>query len=249
MKQKMRRQACFVLIAVMILEMLLPGSNRTVYASPVEICSGTQLSNGNVSGLWFWEVFQDNLNIGTTITPESGRPLYKKEDGSVVAESSMSVEPDSEWTEEAAAAGLLKYPKAGITVRFKQDHTGVDFKTLGIKYIRVTAKSSGPMRFSILNEITDQNAAKQVENAGEGSEPGIYIDDADDYTTVLYDMTPFGYGFNGADEDNKIDIFGWVNKDSAPEGVDILTCISGFRWEVKDTKGGTGTISIRSIEF
>ena len=125
----------------------------------------------------------------------------------------------------------------------------MDFSALGIKYIRVTAKSTGPIRMAILNTITDENEEKKLENAGAGSEPGVYVDNSDDYKEVLYDMTPSDYGFKGAGAGLEIDILDWVNRTNAPEGALILKAIKGLKWEVKDAKGGIGEISIKAVEF
>lgn len=209
-----------------------------------------------VSGLWNWGAYHDKLGIGTKMVPDSGdSPLYKLTDGTIIARASMEIGPEPEWTEEKAKAGLLKYPSAGIAVSFKKDECkndgscGVDFKALGIQYIRVTAKSSGPIRMAILNTITDENEKKKVENAGAGSEPGIYVDNTEDYEAVTYDMTPYEYGFKGLGNGKEINILDWVNKNNAPEGGEILTCIKGIKWEVKDAKGGIGEISIKAVEF
>ena len=209
-----------------------------------------------VSGLWNWGAYHDKLGIGTKMVPDSGSsPLYKLDDGSIVARASMEIGPEPEWTPEAAAAGTLKYPSAGIAVSFKKDDCkatkscGVDFSALNIKYIRVTAKSTGPIRMAILNTITDENEEKKVENAGAGSEPGIYVDNTDDYTAVLYDMTPYDYGFMGVSGGDKIDILDWVSRTNAPEGFQILKKIKGLKWEVKDAKGGIGEITIKAVEF
>ena len=209
-----------------------------------------------VSGLWNWGAYHDKLGIGTKMVPDSGdSPLYRLDDGTVIARASMEIGPEPEWTAEAAAAGTLKYPSAGIAVSFKKDDCkkdkscGVDFSALGIKYIRVTAKSTGPIRMAILNTITDENEEKKVENAGAGSEPGVYVDNSEDYKEVLYDMTPSDYGFKGAGAGLEIDILDWVSRNNAPEGVEIIKKIKGLKWEVKDAKGGLGEISIKAIEF
>ena len=103
---------------------------------------------------------------------------------------------------------------------------------------------------AILNTITDENEKKKVENAGAGSEPGVYVDNTDDYKDVLYDMTPTDYGFKGTGtKDGAIDILDWVDKNNAPEGKQILQKIKGLKWEVKDAKGGLGEISIKAVEF
>ena len=221
---------------------------------------GTHLEFGDttvaVSGLWNWGAYHDKLGIGTKMVPDSGdSPLYRLDDGTVIARASMEIGPEPEWTPEAAAAGTLKYPSAGIAVSFKKDDCkkdkscGVDFSALGIKYIRVTAKSTGPIRMAILNTITDENEEKKVENAGAGSEPGVYVDNTEDYKEVLYDMTPSDYGFKGAGAGLEIDILDWVSRNNAPEGVEIIKKIKGLKWEVKDAKGGIGEISIKAIEF
>ncbi len=216
-----------------------------------------------VTGLWNWGAYHDKLGIGTKMIPDSGSsPLYKLDDGSIIARASMNIGPEPEWTQAKAdvcknspAQCELKYPSAGIAVSFKKDECkedgscGVDFKALGIKYVRVTAKATGPIRMAVLNTITDENEKKKVPNAGAGSEPGIYVDNTSDYEAVTYDMTPYDYGFEGLGGDKKIDILSWVDGNAAPLGDEILSCIKGFKWEVKDAKGGIGEISIKAIEF
>ena len=200
-----------------------------------------------ITGLWNWGAYHDKLGIGTKMVPDSGSsPLYKLDDGSIIARASMEIGPEPEWTEEKAKAGLLKYPSAGIAVSFKKDECkesktcGVNFNTLGIKYVRVTAKTSGPIRFAVLNDKT----------AEAGAEPGIYVDPTGDYTAVTYDMTPTELGFKGfLDGNNFGGLLDWVNRDKAPEGSEIVTCITGFKWEVKDAQGGIGEISIKAVEF
>ncbi len=232
----------------------------TSKAPSIKLGDGEQQEFGDttvsVSGLWNWGAYHDKLGIGTEMLPDSGSsPIFKMGDGSYIAHASMKIGPEPEWTEEKAKAGLLKYPSAGIAVSFKKDECkkdkscGVNFKTLGVKYIRVTAKSSGPIRMAILNTITDENEEKKLENAGAGSEPGIYVDNSSDYKEVVYDMTPYDYGFMGVSGGDKIDILDWVSRNNAPEGAEILEHIKGIKWEVKDAKGGIGEISIKAVEF
>ena len=68
----------------------------------------------------------------------------------------------------------------------------------------MTAKTTGPIRMAVLNTITDENDEKKIENAGAGTEPGIYVDNSDDYTAVTYDMTPDQFGFKGLGSGNTI---------------------------------------------
>ena len=226
----------------------------TTKAPSVAQIGGVQQKMGDstvsVSGLWNWGAYHDKLGIGTKMVPDSGAsPLFKKDDGSIYAEASMEIGPEPDYVPGAT----LKYPSAGIAVSFKSDackatkSCGVDLSALGVKYLRVTAKTSGPIRMAVLNTITDENAEKNLKNLGAGSEPGIYVDNTEDYTAVTYDMTPYEWGFMGVNG-NKITILDWVDK-NAPNGADILKNVKGFKWEVKDAKGGLGEISIKSVEF
>ena len=229
-------------------------------APSISEIGGIQMEHGDtsvgISGLWNWGAYHDKYNIGTKMVPDSGSsPLFKKEDGSIYAEASMEIGPEPEWTAEAAAAGTLKYPSAGIAVSFKSEECkvtktcGVDFTALGIKYVRVTAKTSGPIRMAVLNVYTEENEEKGVKNAGAGSEPGVFVDPSDDYVAVTYDMTPTSYGFKGVVGGEEIDILSWVDQMEIPTGSEIIKGITGFKWEVKDAKGGIGELSIKSIEF
>ena len=226
----------------------------TTKAPSVNQIGGTQMERGDttvgVSGLWNWGAYHDKLGIGTKMVPDSGSsPLFRKDDGSIYAEASMNIGPEPDYVPGVA----LKYPSAGIAVSFKKEECkktktcGVDFTALGIQYVRVTAKTSGPIRMAVLNTITDENTEKGLQNLGAGSEPGIYVDNSDDYVAVTDDRTPDEWGFKGANG-TKITILDWVNK-NAPPGADIIKTIKGFKWEVKDAQGGIGEISIKKIEF
>ena len=201
-------------------------------------------STVGLSGFWNWGAYHDKLNIGTKMVPDSGSsPLYRKDDGSIYAEASMEIGPEPEWSQAAADAGTLKYPSAGIAMSFlSNDKKGVNFNTLGIKAVRVTMKCSGPIRMAILNEKTAQA----------GAEPGTFIKNSDDYKASTFDLTPEDYGFKGfTDPDAKFagGILDWVDPNEAPEGSEIITAVTGLKWEVKDAKGGIGELSIKSVEF
>ena len=118
-----------------------------------------------------------------------------------------------------------------------------NFDTLGVKYVRVTARAYGPIRFSILNK----------ETAEPGAEPGTFLDNSERYKEVLYSLNPLNYGFKGVDAGagsaGAMVLPDWADPNIAPEGSDILRSVTGFRWEVKDAKGGTGKISVKLIEF
>ncbi len=199
-----------------------------------------------VSGLWNWIAFSDTLNIGTEIVPARGTsPLFAKEDGSIFAEAYMKIGPEPEWTQQAADSGLLKYPSAYIEMKFKKDECvqdnscAVNFKELGIKYVRIKSKVSGRIRMSVLNEKTIEKDA----------EPGVYLPNSSGYQTITYDLTPFDFGFKGFDDRNNGGLLPWVDQNSAPEGAEIIKSVTGLRWELRTKEGGIGEISIESIEF
>ena len=221
-------------------------------APSVNEIGGTQMalrdSTVGLSGFWNWGAYHDKLGIGTKMVPDSGSsPLFLKEDGVIYAEASMEIGAEPKWTEEKDKVCKqtpdqceLKYPSAGIAMSFLSDDTkGVNFKTLGVKAVRVTMKASGPIRMAILNEKTTQA----------GAEPGVFVPTSSDYKATTYDLTPLDYGFVGFDDDNMGGILDWVDKNEAPEGVEILTAVKGLKWEVKDAKGGIGEFSIKAVEF
>ena len=215
-----------------------------------EVANGKQQalndSTVGISGLWNWIAANDKLDIGTEMVPDSGTsPLFAKEDGSIFAEAAMKIGPEPEWTQEAADADTLKYPFAYIEMRFKKDECvqdsscGVDISALGVKYIRITSKVSGPIRMSVLNEKT----------AEPGTEPGVLILNSSEYKPLQYDLTPFEYGFKGFNDNNSGGVPKWTNYDKAPLGSEILKHATGLRWEISDSHGASGAISIKSIEF
>ena len=215
-----------------------------------EIANGKQQaikdSTVGVSGLWNWIAANDKLDIGTEMAPDSGTsPLFVKEDGSIFAEAAMKIGPEPEWTQEAADAGTLKYPFAYIEMRFKKDECvqdnscGVDLSALGIRYIRIRAKVSGPIRMYVLNEKTTES----------GAEPSVLIPNSAEYMSTQYDLDPFEFGFKGFDDHNNGGVPSWIDGRNAPEGSEIIQHVTGLRWEIKQTEGATGKISIKSIEF
>ncbi len=215
-----------------------------------EVANGKQQalndSTVGISGLWNWIAANDKLDIGTEMVPDSGTsPLFAKEDGSIFAEAAMKIGPEPEWTQEAADADTLKYPFAYIEMRFKKDECvqdsscGVDISALGVKYIRITSKVSGPIRMSVLNEKTTEP----------GTEPGVLILNSSEYKPLQYDLTPFEYGFKGFNDNNSGGVPKWTNYDKAPLGSEILKHATGLRWEISDSHGASGAISIKSIEF
>ena len=158
-----------------------------------------------------------------------------------LAEASMQIGPEPEWTQEAADAGTLKYPSAGIAMSFLPDSKqGVDLQALGVKKLRIDIKASGPIRMAVLN-------GKSVEA---GSEPGVYVTNSSDYKVIEYDMTPEDYGFKGfTEKGNNGGLLDWVDMNSAPEGSQIIKEVRGLKFEVKQKEGGIGDVSIRAIEF
>ncbi len=220
-----------------------PDPSKAPSVSSVE---GTQMEKGDstvaLSGFWNWGSYHDKLGIGTKMMPDSGSsPLFYR-DGALYAEASMEIGPEPEYVE--ALKDQLKYPSAGIAMSFRGDEKGVDLLNLGVKYLVVNQKASGPIRMAILNTVTVEA----------GGEPGTYVDASSDYQETTYDLTPeqggYGYGPNGkADGKNAFTIMDWVKKSTAPNATDVLKNAKGLKWEVKDSKGGIGAISIKSIKF
>ena len=214
-------------------------------ASSVSMPDGVQQakkdSTVGVSGFWNWGVYHDKLGIGTKMAPDSGSSPLFLFNGAITAEARMEIGPEPEWSKEAEQAGTLKYPSAGVAMSFKSnDKEGVDFTALGVRYVEVESKVQGPIRMAILNGATTR----------EGGEPGIYVPNSSNYEKVLYDLESDGkFGFVGLnDDENPFDVLSWA-LDDAPKSKDILKSVRGLKWEVKDAKGGFGSISIKSIRF
>ena len=212
---------------------------------------GVQQARGDstvgVSGFWNWGAYHDKYaETGTKMTPDSGAsPVYLRS-GAYYADAVMEIGPEPEWTAEAAAAGTLKYPSAGIAMSFNKDESGVDLKALGVAKLRLTVKSEGPIRFAILSTAVVEA----------GAEPGMFIPSSSDYQTIEYSLKPYEYGFLGratngssAPNDSLITILDWVDVGKAPLGEEILTSAKGLKFEVKDAKGGYGAVSVKAIEF
>jgi len=215
---------------------------------------GVQQARGDtsvgISGFWNWGAYHDKLGIGTKMSPDSGAsPIYLR-DGAYYADAVMEIGPEPEWTAEAAAAGTLKYPSAGIAMSFLADDTkGVDLEALGVKYVRITYKSEGPIRVAILNEASVAPGA-----SGEGSEPGAALNPKSSYADTTFGLTPCDGGFvieksKCSSSEYDLNILPWVNDKNYPMGAEIIKVVKGLKFEVKDAKGGYGAISVKSIEF
>ena len=190
-------------------------------------------STVSISGFWNWGAYHDKYGIGTKMSPDSGSSPIFLRDGAYYADAVMEIGPEPQWTAEAAAAGTLKYPSAGIAMSFNLKETGVNLTTLGIKAVRITAKVEGPIRVALLNEATVEA----------GGEPGMFLPESADYKAITIDLTPDGFGTKD------LDILDWVNVGKAPGGPDVVSTAKGLKFEVKDAKGGYGAISVKSIEF
>lgn len=200
---------------------------------------GVQIEKGDslvgLSGFWNWGSYHDKLGIGTVMKPDSGAsPLYLI-DGEIYANASMEIGPEPEWTQEAADAGTLKYPSAGIAMSFRGDEKGVDFTALGVASVRIKVKTTGTIRFAMLYD-TDHCA---------GCEPGILMDPTNDYQTLTFKLKPNGYTLGDLTVDQ------WMTQDANPAASanDVMRTASGVKFEAKMPKGGTGSVSVKSIEF
>ncbi len=71
----------------------------------------------------------------------------------------------------------------------------------------------------------------------------MYMEPGSDYQDYLINLTPSGYGTTD------LEILSWVDESTAPTGENILKVATGLKFELKDSKGGVGSISIKSIEF
>ena len=200
---------------------------------------GVQIEKGDslvgLSGFWNWGSYHDKLGIGTVMKPDSGsNPLYLI-DGEIFANASMEIGPEPEWTQEAADAGLLKYPSAGIAMSFRGDEKGVDFTALGVASVRIKVKTTGTIRFAMLYDAS--HCA--------GCEPGILMDPTNDYQTLTFKLKPNGYALGDLTVDQ------WMTQDPNPAASanDVMKTASGVKFEAKMPKGGTGSVSVKSIEF
>ncbi|MCQ2053792.1 MAG: glycosyl hydrolase family 8 [Fibrobacter sp.] len=200
---------------------------------------GVQVETGDstvgVSGFWNWGAYHDKLNIGTTMSVDSGASPLFVIDGEVFANASMEIGPEPAYDEEKKKAGLLKYPSAGIAMSFRGDEKGVDFTTLGVASVRINVKTSGTMRFALLYE--KEHCA--------GCEPGILLDPTDDYQTLTFTLKPNGYTLGDLDVDK------WMTDEPVPAASanDVMKTASGVKFEAKMADGGQGSVSVKSIEF
>jgi len=205
---------------------------------------GKQLTKGDtsvgVSGYWNWGAYHDKWsNTGTVMSPDSGTsPLFIK-DGIVVATASMSIGPEPEWGSADADAG--HYPSAGIAMSFLKSEDAVDFTQLGVKSIRLTYKSSGPMRMALLNKATPKA----------GAEPGCFLPLSADFGEYTFSLKINSAGEETDNCSSKgLTFMSWVvSGDLTITEENMMKTASGVKFEVKDAKGGEGSITIKAIEF
>ena len=205
---------------------------------------GKQLTKGDtsvgVSGYWNWGAYHDKWsNTGTVMSPDSGTsPLFIK-DGIVVATASMSIGPEPEWGSADADAG--HYPSAGIAMSFLESEKEVDFTKYNIQSIRLTYKSSGPMRMAVLNTASPQP----------GAEPGCFLPVAEDYKEYTFSLKLNTAGEETDDCSSKgLTFMSWVVSGALTVTEQQLhKTASGVKFEVKDAKGGEGSITIKAMEF
>lgn len=220
----------------------IPGTQQAVKDSSV-----------GLSGFWNWGAYHDKYNVtandgkvygdkSTVMAPDSGTSPLFLNNGVITAEAVMEIGAEPEWTKDAADNKLLRYPSAGIAMSFlADDKKGVNLKALGAQYLKIEVKAEGPIRMGILSEKT----------AEDGGEAGIFLPTSSDYKTLTFDLTPLEYGFVGLSNEggDALEILSWVDRNSAPEGNEIITAVKGLKFELKDAKGGFGKISIKSVEF
>ena len=205
---------------------------------------GKQLTKGDtsvgVSGYWNWGAYHDKWsNTGTVMSPDSGSsPLFIK-DGIVVATASMSIGPEPEYGTPDADAG--HYPSAGIAMSFLKSEKEVDFTKYNIQSIRLTYKSSGPMRMAVLNTASPQP----------GAEPGCFLPVAEDYKEYTFSLKLNTAGEETDDCSSKgLTFMSWVVSGALTVTEQQLhKTASGVKFEVKDAKGGEGSITIKAMEF
>ena len=216
----------------------------TTLESSLSDVEGKQLTKGDtsvgVSGYWNWGAYHDKWeNTGTVMSPDSGTsPLFIK-DGIVVATASMSIGPEPEYGSADADAG--HYPSAGIAMSFLKSEKAVDFTKYNIQSIRLTYKSSGPMRMAVLNTAAPSP----------GTEPGCFLPVAEDYGEYTFSLK---LNATGKEEDVCSDkglaFMDWVvTGDKTVSEQDMMKTASGVKFEVKVAKGGEGAITIKSMEF
>ena len=224
----------------------------TTKASSLSDVEGVRMKKGDttvgISGFWNWGAYHDKWeNTGTKMSPDSGlSPLYVM-NNELVATATMSIGPEPEWGTPDADAG--HYPSAGIAMSFLKSEGAVDFSALGIKSIRMTYSSKGPMRFALLNTASKAK--------GEGTEPGCFLPVADTYQEFTFSLkiNQSGKETDDCSGTNGLTFMSWVVSADNPANdktiteSDMFKTASGIKIEVKVAQGGEGAITIKSIEF
>ncbi len=201
--------------------------------------AGTQMalddSTVGLSGFWKWGAYHDKLpalpnsNV-TKMAPDSGSSPLFLNNGVITAEAVIEIAPEPEYGSAEATAG--KYPSAGIAMSFNQKETGVDLLSLGVTAIRFNIKTTGTIRFALLNTSTSEA----------GGEPGYVIEPTGDYKTITLKLAGGGTSTVG-----DLEVPTWVNDPSTAN--DVMKTAKGVKFEAKMTKGGDASISLKSIEF
>lgn len=182
-------------------------------------------SGHGISGLTKWGIYCDS--IGSKMFPASeSSGLYLLDDGTYAVQ--MNFRIVSEPTYEANVE--QQYPYAGVALSFKQDGSYLDLSALS--KIRITYKSDGAIRMALLTKAT-------LDNDEEGGEPGHMLHPTDSDTTIEISLSAADYSTN-------FTVPSWASEIT---GEDALKAIRGIKFEGKMSKGGYGSLVLKTLEF
>lgn len=183
-------------------------------------------SGATVAGYELWGSYCDKYGK-TSMYPDSGSTaIYQQSDGSYIISTEFRVGSEPTYYSNKD----LLYPFAGIAVSFDSLQEYYDLSSLGS--ITITYKSQGVIRFALLDYAT-------IQNEEEGGEPGLYLQQHEDWTTFSIDIT----GTN--DKFNTLTYPTW--RDVESERSVVLANVRGFKFDAGMSKGGYGSFALKDL--
>lgn len=181
-----------------------------------------------VCGFEHWGAYSDKLGQ-TVMYPDSGTTAIYLQNGTPVIATEIFIGPEPTYDANAD----LKYPFAGVSVSFDENQGYYNLSDLNI--VRITYRSEGVMRFALLDSMT-------LADGNEGGEPGLYLPQVAEFTTMDIDISDNGY-----DEFKALSVPSWV---SWPNNRSVvLSMVRGLKFDAKMAKAGYASFALSEVSL
>lgn len=196
---------------------------------PVSPAGELQLEGSGIkiSGFEHWGAYSDKYGE-TVMYPDSGTTGIYMQNGVPVIATELYIAPEPTYDADA----VLLYPFAGVSVSFSDDQSYYDLTQLNT--VRITYRSEGVMRFALLDSMT-------LADGNEGGEPGFYLPQSADFTTLDIDISCDAYG-----DFNTLTFPSWAWDNSCG---DVLPMVRGLKFDAKMAKAGYASFSLSEVSL